>query len=99
MAHFEELWEQCEMFHKKSEGQDKNPVLIEEVMMKFNLYKVIDARQDLSEEEKQKLKAFTLGEVLLTLTHLSLVDNIDVYKALQTALHYKSIESFNKKYP
>lgn len=98
MAHFEELWEQCEKFHQESAGQEKNHTLIEEVMMKFNLYKVIDNRQDLSVEEKHTLKVFTLGEVLLTLTHLSLNDNIDVYKALQTALKFKSIDSFNKKY-
>jgi hypothetical protein len=99
MPHFEELWEQCEKFHQESDGQENNPALIEEVMMKFNLYQVIDSRQDLSAEEKQTLKAFTLGEVLLTLTHLSLNDNIDVYKALQTALKFKSIDNFNQKYP
>ena len=97
--HFEQLWEQCEQLHQQaSDAEVPIANLVEELVMKINLYQAIDARQELSEEDRQKAKSRTLGEILLTLTHLSLKDNINVYEALGVALQYRSVSYFSQKY-
>src|SRR5579871_3021150 len=86
--HFEELWEKCENVHKDS--PDAVPAIVDELSMKINLYKLLDGRIDIPEEERQKLKSRTMGEILLTLTHLSLKDNINVFEALSVAQQHRS---------
>lgn len=93
--HFEELWEKCEEFHKK-EG-DISPSF-DELLLKINLYKVIDLKSEIPEEERQKIKSRTFGEILLNLTELSLKDNINVFEALSVALQYRTIENYSQKY-
>lgn len=97
-VHFEELWEKCEKFHADASLGNSVQNVIEELMMKINLYKAIDARTEIPEDERQKLKSRTLGEILLTLTNLSLKDNVDVYEALSIALQYRSIDHYNRKH-
>lgn len=96
--HFEDLWEKCEAFHKAESSQDVSSSLIDELMMKMNLYKVIDLKSEIPEEDRQKIKSRTMGEILLTVTQISLKDNINVYEALKVALEYKSIENYSIKY-
>lgn len=98
--HFEELWEKCEQLHKETDvdGQQTIQVLVNELMMKLSLYKAIDTKTEISEEDRQKIKSRTLGEILLTLTHVSLKDNINVYEALALALQYRSITHYQQKY-
>src|SRR5882757_1275011 len=98
MAHFEDLWEKCENFQKEACKDDKIQSVLDELMIKINLYKVIDAKEEIPIEDRQKVKSRTLGEILLTLTTLSLKDNINVYEALNIALQYRSVEHFSKKY-
>lgn len=95
--HFEELWELCEKLHQEAD-QGNSSSLIDELALKFNIYKVIDQRTDIPQEERQKIKSRTLGEILLTLTNISLKDNVDVFEALSSAYKYRSIEHFSKKY-
>jgi hypothetical protein len=97
--HFEELWEQCERLHQEASDQ-RVPIanLMEVLSLKMTLYQAIDARAELSEEDRQNAKSRTLGEILLTLTHLSLQDNINVFQALATALQYRGIAHFSRKY-
>lgn len=95
--HFEDLWEKCEQFHQTNSADTSMELLTEELSMKINLYKVIDAKTELSEEDRQKAKSRTLGEILLTLTHMSLQDNINVFESLQTALHYRDVSYFSQK--
>jgi hypothetical protein len=83
--HFEELWEQCEQLHQNG-GSSSD--LIDELMMKLNLYKAIDQKSEIPKDELQKIKARTMGEILLTITNLSLVDNINVFEALSIARQY-----------
>jgi len=97
--HFEELWEQCENFHKEHSTKTEIQPIIEALMMKLSLYKALSAQKDMPGEEMQKVKARTLGEIVLTLTCLSLKDNIDVYGALATALQYRNIDVLDKKHP
>ncbi len=96
--HFEELWEKCEELHKEMGQSDNVSVLLEELSMKVSLYKAIDAKQEIPEEDRQKAKSRALGEILLTLTHMSLQDNINVFEALGVAFQYRSASFFNQKY-
>lgn len=97
--HFEELWEKCEQLHQQS-SEGKVPIenLMEELLMKVQLYKTIDQKTELPEEDRQKIKSRTLGEILMTLTHVSLKDNINVFEALGVALQFRSSDVFQQKY-
>ena len=84
MTHFEELWEEAENFHK-----DQNPEVgssLDEIILKINLYKVIDLQKGFSVSEKQNMKLRTMGEILLSLTAISLKDEINVFEALGFSL-------------
>lgn len=92
MISFSELWEKCEQFFK--DEQNKQPVssLIDELEYKIALYKVIDKKQDIPKEERFKIKSRTLGEILLSLTNISLIDDINVYDSLNQALQYRKVK-------
>lgn len=95
--HFEELWERCERFHQDKGGFTTSSDLLDELALKINLYKAIDAKGgDIPTEEAVKIKTRTLGEILLTITHLSLKDNVNTFDALASALQYRSVEHFSK---
>lgn len=93
--HFEELWTKCEELHSNEEA---TPAILDELMLKVNLYKAIDSKTEIPESERQSIKSRTMGEILLTLTKLSMKDNINVYETLSIAMQYRSIESHSKKY-
>lgn len=95
--HFEELWESCENFYKESRLITDSQTLLEELELKLNLYKAIDAKGELPEEDRQKVKSRILGEILLTLTGLSLKDNVNVYESLNIALQYRSTDFYSRK--
>lgn len=97
--HFEELWEKCEELHKESNSDGDLQNVLDELLLKVNLYKAIDSKAEIPPEERAKMQSRTLGEILLTLTHLSFKDNINVYEALSIALQYRSIEKYSQKYP
>jgi hypothetical protein len=86
--HFEKLWEQCEQSYKDAAKEDTNTSIIDELIMKINLYKAIDLKMEIPEEEKSKIKSLAMGEILLSLTHLSFRDNINVFKSLNVALKF-----------
>ena len=95
--HFEELWESCENFYKDSKLITNSKALLEELDLKINLYKAVDSKQEIPEEERQKVKSRVLGEILLTLTGLSLKDNVNVYESLSIALQYRSADFYSRK--
>jgi hypothetical protein len=90
MISFEELWNKSEEFQKNASKDTTTQNIIEELLLKLNLYKAIDLKTEIPEEERQKIKSRTLGEILLTFTCLSLKDNINVYEALSVALQYRN---------
>lgn len=98
ISHFEELWEQSENFQKEATASINVQSLIQELVLKINLYRAIDAKTEIPEEDRQKVKSRTMGEILLTLTSLSLKDNINVYESLNIALQYRSLDFYTKKY-
>lgn len=87
--HFEELWEKSEQSYKDAAKEDTNTSIVEELIMKLNLYKAIDSKMEIPEAEKAKIKSLAMGEIILSLTHLSFRDNLNVFKALNTALQFK----------
>lgn len=98
--HFEELWEKCEQLHQAADqnNQANTATLLDELMLKVSLYKALDAKTEMPEEDRQKIKSRTLGEILLTLTHVSLLDNVNVFEALSMALQYRSVGFYQQKY-
>ena len=95
--HFEDLWEECENFHKQNSTSNEFTI-VDELLLKLNLYKVLSSKPEIAQEELQKIKSRTLGEILLTLTNLSLQDNINVFEALNISLHHRKINHFDKKH-
>jgi hypothetical protein len=84
--HFEELWEQCEKYHTSITGVS---TIIDELLLKINLYQTIDKRVEIPEDDRKKIKSRTMGEILFTITSLSIKDNINVYEALNNALQIR----------
>jgi hypothetical protein len=85
MATFDQLWEQAENQQARITAGQTNEQIIEELRLKINLYQTLSS-SSIPAEEQQDIKTRTMGEVLLTLTKLSLKDNINVYQALQVAM-------------
>lgn len=94
--HFEDLWNKCESLHDGKAGSAAE--IFDELILKLNLYKALDQKSEIPETELQTIKSRTMGEILLTLTKLSLKDNLNVYEALNIAMQYRSIDLFSKKY-
>lgn len=97
MMHFEDLWEKCENFHQTKNDEDISPI-IAELIMKLKLYETVEEKVDNSVEDKEKAKSRIMGEILFSLTSLSLRDNINVYDALQIALMHHNIDYLSDKY-
>lgn len=94
---FEKLWSNCEDYHKdSSESTSQEP--INEILMKFAVYQNV-CNKEIPEEEKLKLKKRLMGEILFSLSKLSLIDNINIFTSLEEVFQYKAIEfySFNQK--
>lgn len=93
--HFEELWEQCEQFHKENSTGTQSSIL-EELLLKVNLYKAISSQKE-TPADLQEAKSRLLGEIILTLTNLSLQENVNVYDSLTAALRVRSVKQFSQK--
>ena len=96
--HFEELWNKCETLQEDAAKHDTTQSIIDELVLKLNLYKAIDSKTEIDSQEREKVKSRTMGEILLTLTKLSMKDNINVYEALNIAMQYRSIGHYQQKY-
>ena len=98
--HFEHLWEECENLQKAATEHTEVKLIIDELVMKLGLYRTIDAQlTNLPEEDRATAKSRALGEILLTLTCLSMKDGINVFEALQTALYHRTIQYLDQKNP
>lgn len=96
IIHFEDLWEKCESFHKNSSSEDNSLLILKELELKSGLYSALKDKP--INEEINKIRTRLFGEILLTLTNLSLRENINVFQALQLALQHREIETYSKKY-
>ena len=91
-VHFEDLWCKCEAYHQDNKDDTSVLMLINELVMKLNLYNAIEQRTELNNDDRHTSKSRITGEILLALTHLSLKDNINVFDALNIALQYRISE-------
>jgi hypothetical protein len=96
--HFEELWEKAENLHQGSISSETDASIAEELSFKIDLYRDVAKKEGIPETEKRAIQSRLMGEVLLTLTKLSLKDNVDVYQALSIAMQYRSIDHYAGKY-
>lgn len=95
--HFEELWEKCENWHKEANLGASSQSIIDELIMKINLYKVLADKKEIADNEYRTIKSRTLGEILLTLTNLSLKEDVNVFEALGVALQYRGVDQGARK--
>ena len=98
MIHFEELWDKCETFHKENASDESSADLVQELTMKLGLYSAIAQKSEITSEDMEKAKSRLIGEILLSLTAISLKDNINVFDALYLALMQHSIGHYSDKY-
>ena len=97
---FEELWEQCEQFQQTTAGDQSVQSLLDELVLKINLYKALDSKEsELPEQDRLHIKTRTLGEIMLSLTGISAKDNINTYQALALALQHRNIRHLEQKHP
>lgn len=89
--HFEELWEQCEKYHIDSIKEQNHLSIYDELILKINLYKALDNKTEISEHERKNIKSRILGEILFTLTSLSIKDDINVFSALNMTLQLRQV--------
>lgn len=88
--HFEELWEQCEKINQNNNADI--PSILDEVIIKINLYKALNQKYNLPlTKEEEKIKTHLLGEILFSLTNLSIKDNINVYAALYSSVMFRQL--------
>lgn len=86
MMHFEELWEKCESMHS-----DVNTgIVLNEILAKISLYKSINQASSNKEynEELARSKSKIMGEILWSITKLSVADNINVFKSLNEVMKF-----------
>lgn len=95
--HFEELWNKCEELQRDIVSDESTSAILEELEIKLNLYKAL-THKEIPEKEREIVKSRIMGEILLTLTKLSMKDNVNVYEALSVAMQYRSIDLFKNKY-
>lgn len=96
VTHFENLWCKSESLHKDIE-QETVADIIKEITMKLGLFSAI-SQKNLANEDLENAKTHLMGEILLSLTKLSLKENIDVYVALNTAIMQHNISNYTTKY-
>ncbi len=98
IIHFEELWEKCENLHSEYSESDSVSDIINGLTMKLGLYAAIDQKSETITKDMEKAKSRLMGEILLSLTALSLKDNINVFDALNTAQLQHSIGIYSSKH-
>ena len=98
MIHFEDLWNKAEEYFKSTDPSMSPSSILEEIKMKATLYQTITNNDKLSAEEKKKAKEMMFGRILSALTHLSLVEDINSFAALQTAIEDLSIMKLKNEY-
>lgn len=98
MIHFEDLWEKCENYHKDNNIDNSINFIFDSLTLKLELLKSLTQKENLPAEELMQAKKIILGEILFTLTNLSLKENINVFDALNSALYQNSIQNYTVKY-
>lgn len=94
--HFENLWEQAENNFVNNNSSVEE--VLNNIILRVNLYQSFFQKiKDAPTEEASKIKSHLMGEILITLTHLSYKENIDVFQALKMSLDFANIDLLQKK--
>ncbi len=96
--HFEELWEEAENIQKDISDGTTSEKIVEELLAKLSVYRVIATNDKIPQEDRAKLKTHTFGKILAALTHLSMRDNVNTYSALKNAIDDLRIDQLESKY-
>ena len=86
---FNELWEACEKTFQEDHNRSCQDIL-DELHMKIELYRKIDQKITNETSEIKTAKSRLLGEILLTITNLSLKEDINVFQELLIAYRRKT---------
>ena len=85
-AHFEQLWEYAERISQQNTLSKQEIFLkLNEVLSEYNKLDNIP-----SKDIQNVLKTKQMGEILFLLCHLSRIDNINTFAALQLVSNYKT---------
>lgn len=87
------LYETSEQLYK-DDTSDVGSIIME-LMAKLTFYRTLDAA-DLNPEDKLKGKQQLMGNILMTLSHLTLRDNINIYAVHQEALRTFRLNKMEK---
>lgn len=99
IAHFEDLWDQCEKFHKENSAEDDSAEeILNQLILKLTLLKTVESNSNLLKQEQEMAKSRLIGEILLSITNLSYKYNVNVFTALKTALTQNNIDYYDSKY-
>ncbi len=79
--HFEELWELSEKNNENLAKSSSSESIFQELFVKIDFYRKVNDKE-ISLEEKYQMKNRLFGEILVSLTKLSVKDNINTYAAL-----------------
>jgi hypothetical protein len=82
---FEQLWNDCESLSKTTAANQPLLGVLHELDLKVSLYRTLVEKLPAQGEELAQIKSRTMGEILFTLTKLSLKEDINVFEALQIA--------------
>ena len=101
MAHFEDLWNEAEQLLAENTKVSRLEELGREGEVKMRLLGCVRQLQyedHRSDEEVKSLMTRTMGKLLLTLTQISMKENIDVFAALKDAVEAEKVYIFEKRY-
>jgi hypothetical protein len=96
--HFEDVWVQSEQLFSDTIGNVKVGQIIMEMQAKLSVYKTISEQDKLDPADLAKAKERLLGNIIMSLTKLSLKDNIDVFPALKGAIAEKKMTQIESSF-
>jgi hypothetical protein len=91
--HFEDIWETGEKLFNPANLKVDN--ILNELNAKLSLYRMLE-KGAADAEELSKAKSMVFGKVLLALTKLSLLDNVNTFAALQTAVEEQKLSKMEE---
>jgi hypothetical protein len=96
--HYETLWESAEQELATQTAKLSTQELINQLILQLTAYQKLDQAEETPADLKTGLKTQWFGEVLLSLTQLSYLEQVNTFTALETALERAKILSLAQKY-
>jgi len=95
---FDQVWEEGEALFKDQVSPDDLEPALKELELKIGIFRLLSEKKEIPPEEMKAMKMKTMGEILLSMTHISLLENINVYAALKETVLYRSIDHYAEKH-